>query len=176
MEEIIFDIQHFNNISNSKKNSLVSGTANADSIVNSGANVTITGGKGNDTIQNKVTSGVLYQYAKGDGNDYISGWTAKDTLTITGGAFTTSTTGNNVVVSVTGGSKITLEGAKGKSININNVGKSISNNAKAKKVTLATEYNDTVKNNFLHKNPSDKKLKLKTSYKHSNTNIEKKSF
>ena len=39
-------------------------------------------------------------------------------LTITGGAYKTSTTGSNVIVSVAGGEKITLVGAKGKSVNI----------------------------------------------------------
>ena len=39
-------------------------------------------------------------------------------MTITGGAYKTSTTGSNVIVSVTGGAKITLAGAKGKTVNI----------------------------------------------------------
>ncbi|MBR5914085.1 MAG: hypothetical protein IKZ58_06975, partial [Selenomonadaceae bacterium] len=127
------------NISNLKASTLVTGTAYNDTIKNSSAQVTIQGGDGkdkisltsgatknviiggtgNDSIYSSVTSGVLYKYAKGDGNDYIKGWTAKDTLTITGGAYKTSTTSSNVIVSVEGGEKITLAGAKGKTININ---------------------------------------------------------
>ena len=136
-------------IRNTGVNAYLDGGAGNDKITITSAakNNTIIGGLGNDSIYSSVTSGVLYSYAKGDGNDYISGWTAKDTLTITGGAYKTSTTGSNVIVSVEGGAKITLAGAKGKTININNmVGKSISNTVKAKNVTLATAYADTIKN------------------------------
>ncbi|MBR5913761.1 MAG: calcium-binding protein [Selenomonadaceae bacterium] len=161
------------NISNSKASTLVTGTAYADTIKNTAAQVTIQGGDGkdkislssaaknnviiggagNDSIYSSVTSGVLYSYAKGDGNDYIKGWTAKDTLTITGGAYKTSTTGNDVLVSITGGEKITLAGAKGKTVNINpsstttvsSSGKNISN-SKASSLVTGTAYNDTIKN------------------------------
>ena len=41
------------NISNSTANTLVTGTSSADSIYNTGGNVTINSGSGNDTINNQ---------------------------------------------------------------------------------------------------------------------------
>ncbi len=69
-------------------------------------------------IYSTNAKGVTYLYKKGDGNDVITGWTAKDTLSITGGAYKLSTVGNNVKVSIAGGSFVTLVGAKGKTINV----------------------------------------------------------
>ena len=79
---------------------------------------TVNAGKGNDTIQNYAQGGVTFLYTNGDGNDVINGWTAKDTLSITGGSYKLSTVGNNVKVSITGGSFITLVGAKGTTVNV----------------------------------------------------------
>ena len=116
-------------INSSGSNVLLYGDEDKDiiSLSGSGTKNTIIGGTGNDSVYSSVTSGVLYKYAVGDGNDYIKGWTSKDTLTITGGAYKTSTTSSNVIVSVEGGAKITLEGAKGKPINIKSSSSSTSN-------------------------------------------------
>ncbi len=70
---------------------------------------TLAGGKGNDTLISN-TKGTLFKYASGDGNDLIRGFTASDTLSISGGAFTSVKSGQNYVFSV-GEGKITLEGA-----------------------------------------------------------------
>ena len=79
---------------------------------------TITGGKGNDNIYNHCTSGVLFQYVSGDGNDSIKGFTAKDTLSISGGNYSTTKSGNDIFVTI-GDGKITLDGAASlKTLNI----------------------------------------------------------
>ena len=99
--------------------SSIAGGADADKIsLNGGIGNTVYAGTGNDTIYSNATSGVMYQYAKGDGNDSIIGWNANDTMSITGGSHSTSTVGNDVIVSITGGAKVTLSGAKGKTINV----------------------------------------------------------
>ena len=71
---------------------------------------TVTAGAGNDTIKSYSETGILYQYASGDGDDYISGFTAKDTLSISEGKFSSATSGDDVIITV-GNSEITLEGA-----------------------------------------------------------------
>ncbi len=82
--------------------------------------VTISGGTGNDTIYgDSLGGGVLYQYKKGDGNDLIYNYNSRDSITVSGATYSTSTSGNNILVNISGGGKITLVGAKGKSVNIN---------------------------------------------------------
>ena len=78
-------------ITNNNEYTLVSGTSKADSIYNSGSNVTIDGG---------------------DGNDLITGFDETSTLKIGDGSDTYSTvkSGNNIIVSV-GDGNITLRGA-----------------------------------------------------------------
>ena len=86
---------------------------------NGGAH-TIQGGTGNDTIyRNSNSYGVVYEYARGDGNDIIHGYHANDTIVITGGRYKKSVVSGNVEVSITGGAKITLEGAA--SLGLNNI-------------------------------------------------------
>ena len=63
----------------------------------------------------------MIRYASGDGNDTIRGFNESDTLTITGGSYTTQTSGNDVIVKV-GSGNILLQDAKGKSLNINKTG------------------------------------------------------
>ena len=176
MKKLIFNIQLFastvsgttkaDTIENTLSGMTINALAGNDAIMNSGTNVyinggngadimtlsssamknTIIGGKGNDSIYSRVINGVLFSYEKGDGNDYISGWTAKDTLTITGGAYKISTVDNNVLVSIEGGEKITLAGAKGRVININNsLGKNFTN-SKTDSVITGTTYDDTFQN------------------------------
>lgn len=72
--------------------------------------VTVYSGAGNDTIYSESKNGFLFQYASGDGNDSIKGFSSKDTLNITSGSYSTTKSGSSVIVKV-GGSKITLHGA-----------------------------------------------------------------
>lgn len=53
---------------NTKSSTVVSGTTNADTITNSGTNVTIDSGKGNDSV---VSSGEKSSINGGDDRDFI---------------------------------------------------------------------------------------------------------
>ncbi|MBE8949651.1 MAG: hypothetical protein SR3Q1_03510 [Quinella sp. 3Q1] len=88
-----------------------------DFIRNSGSNVTISGGAGNDHISLGAV-GNLIEYASGDGKDTILGFNESDTLTISGGSYSTQASGSDVLVKVGKGS-ILLKDAKGKALNIN---------------------------------------------------------
>ena len=74
-------------------------------------NTTVNAGTGNDSIISYATNGIVYQYAKGDGNDTITGITAKDTLNISGSVYSTQASGNDLLVKVESGSLL-LKGAK----------------------------------------------------------------
>lgn len=86
--------------------------------------ITVNGGKGNDLISlagndNKSSMNAI-QYTAGDGNDIIYGFNESDTLTITGGSYSSTKSGNDVIVTV-GENNITLIGAASLAgININN--------------------------------------------------------
>lgn len=86
--------------------------------------ITVNGGKGNDLISlagndNKSSMNAI-QYTVGDGNDIIYGFNESDTLTITGGSYSSTKSGNDVIVTV-GENNITLIGAASLAgININN--------------------------------------------------------
>ena len=98
----------------------ISGGAGNDKIsLKSEWKTTVNAGKGNDTIYGDSinSSGFLFQYAKGDGNDVITSWKDSDSITISGGTWSTQTSGNDVIVKV-GTGNITLKGAKGKTLNI----------------------------------------------------------
>ena len=105
--------------------SSISGGAGNDLIDISIGNVdyaTINGGLGDDTIYNDGYEGYfigknIFQYANGDGNDLIYGYTSNDTILISGAAYSTSTVGNDVIISV-GSGKITLKDAKYTDLNI----------------------------------------------------------
>lgn len=76
--------------------------------------VTISGGTGNDTILLSSIWGDsppsrLIVYNAGDGNDSISGFGNVDTLKIVGSTFTTTTSGDDVIVNV-GSEYITIQG------------------------------------------------------------------
>ena len=88
----------------------VSGGAGNDSISVGENYGTINGGTGDDTISASGTYGKLFQYAQGDGNDLITGFTSNDTLQITSGEYTTQKSGADLIISV-GNGKITLKDA-----------------------------------------------------------------
>lgn len=97
---------------------------------------TIKGGKGNDIIygvDDKVKTGALeycgfvgtyYEYSYGDGNDTIYNYHGNDTISIGGtSSYTTLTSGDNFVISVSGSGSITLyndsyNSTKDKKVNI----------------------------------------------------------
>ena len=94
-----------------------------DSIYNDGSYVTIDCGKGNDYIVNNgyishdvyytysyLSSNVLFKYSSGDGNDKIYGFRADSTLSISGAAYSSVVSGNDLILTV-GNGKITLYGA-----------------------------------------------------------------
>ena len=104
--------------------SSINGGAGNDSIVNEGdldyasIQTTITGGKGNDSISlSGAANKTFIQYSSGDGNDVIQGFGATDTIKITGAKYSKKTSGQDVILTV-GKGKITLKGAKGKTLNI----------------------------------------------------------
>ena len=79
-------------------------------------NLTINGGADADTVSLTTSVSAVIEYTSGDGDDYIYGFNEDDTLKISG-SYSTTTSGNNVIVQV-GSGKITLDGAAGKSLNI----------------------------------------------------------
>ena len=119
---------------------LFSGGAGNDTIRVYGRLSTITGGTGNDKISLHSTN-ELIKYKSGDGNDTIYGFNSTDTLTISGGSYSTQASGSDIVVTV-GKGKITLKDVKGNAVYINkkNVGGSSTN----KKFIVLTSGNDTL--------------------------------
>ncbi len=97
----------------------VNGGDGNDLISLDGGSLTVLGGAGNDTIYGSSEENHLYQYRSGDGNDIIFGVNANDTVTITGADYTASTVGSSVVLNISDGTSLTLDGAAGKNINVN---------------------------------------------------------
>ena len=92
----------------------ITGTSGADMIINHGEKVTITPGKGNDTIIGSDQYGDLYQFAYTGGENVIANFGAKDTLKSTSGTLSYKKSGGDYIVSITKGkttAKITLDGA-----------------------------------------------------------------
>ena len=110
------------NVQLSTNSTLIGGAGN-DYIYNTGNDVTITGGTGNDTIRLGTAlagkrpyrydvggENILINYTAGDGYDLIQGFDSKATLSISGNTYSTKKSGDNLIVTV-GKGKITLEGA-----------------------------------------------------------------
>ena len=106
------------NIYNTGDYVIIEGDAGRDKITNEGYYNTIIGGAGNDTIENDGGEENIYQYASGDGNDFIYGFGETDTLQITKGNYSYSVSGNDFVVKVGSGTIKLIDAAK-KIIHIN---------------------------------------------------------
>ena len=84
--------------------SINAGTGN-DSIVSEFSyGTTINAGKGDDSIDIYEAWNIVVEYATGDGNDTIVGFDENDTLHITSGTYSTTKSGNDVIVKVGSGS------------------------------------------------------------------------
>ncbi|MBQ4403329.1 MAG: hypothetical protein II857_02855, partial [Selenomonadaceae bacterium] len=111
----------------------IEGGSGNDTIYTS-ENSTISGGTGDDLIKNENSSryytdsrgnflrwaeneAVTYKYTAGDGNDTIENYVGKNTIQISGGSYTESIVGEDVIIKVGSGS-ITLKDAKDETINI----------------------------------------------------------
>ena len=103
----------------------ISGGAGNDSIYNLSNNITIVGGKGDDSINLASTSGgigtygIMLQYTNGDGNDTVFGYHSNDIIQINDSSYITTTSGQDVIISVGNGS-IRLKNAKDKALNLSN--------------------------------------------------------
>ena len=96
------------------KSAKITGSASADMIKTSGANMTITGGKGNDSLTGG-NGADIFVYSSGDGNDIITNFDENDKISIKSGTAEIFTSGNDVIFTV-GSGKITLKKASGKNI------------------------------------------------------------
>lgn len=85
-------------------------------------NVTIMAGRGNDKINLSEESSLynILQYVDGDGNDTVYGYNFNDKIQIINGLYTTTTSGNDIIINV-GNGKITLKNAKDKRLNITTI-------------------------------------------------------
>ena len=94
----------------------ITGSNEDDTISVTGIGLSVTGGRGNDSITlggNKNT----FIYASGDGDDVIADFTADDKIKITNGTPTVGSEGSDAIITVGAGS-IKLSGAAGQTITI----------------------------------------------------------
>ncbi len=96
-------------------NDLIDGGAGNDSVsIGSGVyENTISGGTGDDTIYGpgSTYSGNTFTYDNGDGNDIIYNFSSNDTLSISGGSYSTAVSGSDFVVNVGSGSITLIDAA-----------------------------------------------------------------
>ncbi len=108
------------------------------------SNVTIKGGKGNDTIAiGSKASKQVVQYASGDGNDIVYGYTAADTIHITSGEYTTQNSSNDVIIKVGSGS-VKLKNTKGVKLNIKGTYGGSSSTTKISTLNITNSYNSPI--------------------------------
>ncbi|MBR4904601.1 MAG: hypothetical protein IKZ53_07995 [Selenomonadaceae bacterium] len=91
---------------------LLDGGAGHDFIFNDdGEDVSISGGTGDDLISlGSDSENNLILYTSGDGNDLVKGFNETSTLSISGSSYSTTKSGNDIIVTV-GKGAITLSGA-----------------------------------------------------------------
>ena len=92
---------------NSAANTLISGqtaTGSRDYIINTGNNVTINSGGGNDTITGSTTYGEVYQFNQLSGDNVITNFGKNDTLQVNSGTVTQTVDGNDRIFTITQGS------------------------------------------------------------------------
>ena len=132
------------------KGKTFSATTGKDSIVSSGKNVTIAGGKGNDKVT--LGSGNTFFYAKGDGNDTLYNFSSTNKIKLSGTSKATPIISGSDVVFTTDGGKITVKNAaQGTAIKIvNSKDKVISNYTytaagivDGKSITLKSDFSGT---------------------------------
>ena len=93
------------------------GTSGRDYITNTRSNVTIQPGKGNDTIDSSADEAEMFVFAYNSGKNVITDFGKGDTLKASSGTLSTTTSGDDVAVTITKSgtsSTITLQGAAGK--------------------------------------------------------------
>ena len=103
-----------NYIDNGEDSIKISGTSVKDYITNTGENVTIQAGKGNDTIVGSDEYGETYLFSYASGNDVITNFGKNDTLTSTNGTLKYKKVGDDAVVTITKSKTsgtVTLQGA-----------------------------------------------------------------
>ena len=95
-------VDYVTEIENSDDGEKIVGTDGRDYIINTGENVTIQGGGGNDTIESS-DFGEMFLFGASEGQDYITDFGENDTLKITSGSIdSTMLLGNDFVVKVKG--------------------------------------------------------------------------
>ena len=97
------------------KSAKITGSSSADTIKATDANITIEGGKGNDSLTGG-SSADIFIYSNGDGNDIITNFDENDKISLKSGAAKVSTSSDDVIFTV-GKGKLTLKNANGKNIN-----------------------------------------------------------
>ena len=104
----------YNVMINDRDNFKFEGSNENDSLYNTGANVTIQGNAGNDTIVGSEY-GELFLFASNHGNNVVTNFGKNDTLRVTAGSLkSVQTVGTDVIVSMQGvrySGTVTLQGA-----------------------------------------------------------------
>ncbi|MBE8951330.1 MAG: calcium-binding protein [Quinella sp. 3Q1] len=104
------------------KNATITGSSSADTIIARGKNILVNGGAGDDTIKILGTGtvkggdGADIFYYKTNGANVISDYAAEDTISIASGKAATSTSGDDLILTVGGKGKITVVGGKSKTV------------------------------------------------------------
>ena len=128
----VFDFQSDYN------NAMITGSSSADTIIARGKNISIDGGKGNDSLTGG-SGADTFIYKSGDGNDTISGFDNKDALQIDG-SFSASYKNSALILKVGSGS-VTLEDFTATTFNINDATYKISGSKLVKGGSTKTENN-----------------------------------
>ncbi|MBR6887253.1 MAG: flagellar hook-basal body complex protein [Selenomonadaceae bacterium] len=141
------------------KNATITGSSSADTIIARGKNILVNGGAGDDTIKILGTGtvkggdGADIFYYKTNGANVISDYAAEDTISIASGKAATSTSGDDLILTVGGKGKITVVGGKSKTVTYydadgehtyEDTSGGVKFNAAGTGVTLTTDYTEDV--------------------------------